>query len=108
MQPCVSNVGRVGRGTTVPSSRAPVGAPCPPPLIAARPVHPPTTLHANGPCEQGCANGVRHPLIATPLPCACHLPWVRPLCAPPLSFPPPSSPPLPRSNLLRLLAPPLS
>src|SRR6266702_8511380 len=90
MQPCVSNVGRVGRGTTVPSSRAPVGAPCPPPLIAACPVHPSTPLRANGPCEQGCANGVRHPLVATPLPCACRLPWVRPLCAPLLWCAPPS------------------
>src|SRR6266702_2967225 len=49
----------------------------------------PTHLRANGACEQGGANGVRCPLVATPLPCACPLPWVHTTsrgCAPPFSL----------------------
>src|SRR6266571_127244 len=62
MQPCVSNVGRVGRGTTVPSSRAPVGA------------HPPPHPFA---CKRAMRTGMRKWRPPSP---HCHTPA---LCVPP-------------------------
>src|SRR6266702_6173210 len=83
-----------------PLPAPPLVHPTPSPRCRA-PRPPPTPLRANGACEQGGANGVRCPLVATPLPCACPLSSVRATsrgCAPPLFGAPPlplrSYPPL--------------
>src|SRR6266702_4610035 len=89
-------------GQTVPSSRAPVGAPCPLPLVAARPVRPPSlcaqTRHVNRDAQTASATP------SLPRPCLVHAAsrgcahcappplW----CAPPPVSPLPLFPPVPR------------